>query len=289
MDSQSYRFIYPISTNSDIPADFPKETRESSFGSGVFLPQDDSNWYTRPPQFPARVLLLRDQSISIISHPTSGQAPVEIAFCDLTQLETGNVLLSGWMKFTTRGSVYEITYNTRASHPLERFVASLRGQWLRDGSPCSDTPPVFFGDDLDLKFRNLLHAELSAGEIVLLQYFQPPVKTERKHLLWKRVHWRPGDLLVLTSENRLLWITDDYRRHRELYAAVCRSSPARVFQSCGVESTGTAAQIAISLQDDSTWRIPIRSSTGHAAAFSEALGYQFPRLRTPHASRSASE
>src|SRR5579885_1094861 len=258
MDSRTYRFMYPLLTNADIPSDFPKEVRAQRFETGIFLPQDDSTWFARTPQFPARLLLLGERELNIISHPTSGQAPMTIFWRDLIQLETGIILLSGWVKFATRNGVHELLYNTRASRPLEKFLSSLRQRWLRnEDSRHIEASPVIVGEELDIKFRNLLHFELDPEEKFLVQFFQPPVKVERKYFLFRRITWLPGHLLLLTSGSRLLWSTDDYRHTRERYASISRSAPLRFFENFGLEVLKAQLHLRISFAADNIWYIPV--------------------------------
>ncbi|MFZ0594559.1 MAG: hypothetical protein WAM39_29150 [Bryobacteraceae bacterium] len=202
MDSRSYIFIYPLKTNADIPADFPQDLRSSPFETGVFLPQDDSNWFTRPPRYPARLLLLEDRSLHIVPHPASGHSAVKIKLDELLQLETGHILLLGWMKFTTRGGVQELAYNTRASRPLESFLIELKRRWLGAWPPIHNVQSLICGEGLDIKFRNLLHFELDGDETALIQYFEAPVPIEKKLLFFRRKNWRPGNLVLLTSIKR---------------------------------------------------------------------------------------
>jgi len=275
--------MYPLLTNADIPSDFPKEVREQRFETGIFLPQDDSTWFARTPQFPARLLLLGERELNIISHPTSGQAPVTIFWHDLIQLETGNILLSGWVKFATRNGVHELLYNTRASRPLEKFLSSLRQRWLRnEDSRHIEASPVIVGEELDIKFRNLLHFELDPEEKVVVQFFQPPVKVERKYFAFRRIACLPGHLLLLTSGSRLLWITDDYRRTRELYASISRSAPARIFSKCYLKPLDKQLHLVVSFEADNTWYIPIRAAED-ASTFARMLREQITRLRTSQA------
>lgn len=280
MDSREYRLIYTVHTNSDIPTDFPKEVRHCRFEAGVFIPQDDSNWYTRPPKFPARLLLLQEKSLWIVSHPTSGQPDIDILLADLTQLETGCILLFGWMKFTTSTGVYEIVYNTRASRPLEKFVSLLRERWLgENGSRRVEASLIMLGRELDIKFGNQLHFELNREEKILVQYFQPAMKLEGKLFFVRRVSWLPAHLLVLTSGGRILWITDDYRRSREFYAGINRSAPVRVFESCRLEVLHERLHLVICFVGDNVWCIPVRTAAENASAFAQALQEQLSGLR----------
>jgi hypothetical protein len=142
VDSRSYIFIYPLKGNTDIPADFPRDIRSLTFETGVFMPQGESNWFTRPPKYPARLLLLEGRSLHIIPHPTSEQLPVEIKLDDLLQLETGCVLLLGWIKLTTRIGIQDLVYNTRASRPLEEFLGQLKRRWLENVLPAVPNAPT---------------------------------------------------------------------------------------------------------------------------------------------------
>ena len=102
MDSREYRFIFPVDTPADIPSDFRSSVQSRFFETGIFLPQDDTNWFTRLPEYPARLLLLNDRRLSIVPHPTTGQPTVEMRLDDLIQLETGTILLFGWIDLTHR-------------------------------------------------------------------------------------------------------------------------------------------------------------------------------------------
>jgi len=257
MDSRSYIFIFPLKVNADIPADFQRHIRSLSFEMGVFMPQDDANWFTRPPRYPARLLLLEGRSLYIVPHPTSEQSTVEVKLDDLLQLETGCILLLGWMNFTTRAGVQELIYNTRGSRPLEEFLNVLKRRWLGKIPPLPNTGTLAYGDELDIKFRNSIHFELDREEAVLARYFRAPAPTEKKFLFFRRVTWRPGSLVLWTSRNRIVWITDQYRQRRELYVSIGFSAPSSLFLHCELEEIGNQRHLAISFASGITWRIPV--------------------------------
>ena len=271
MDSRAYVFIYPLRTAADIPDDFPHEVRTRNFETGVFLPQDDSNWFTRPPKYPARLLLLDDQSFQIIPHPTSVQAPVEIKLDELLQLENGSSLLLGWLRFTTTDGVQEIIYNTRASRPLEKFLNHLKRAWCSTPFPIQSIPDEAYGDELDIKFRNSLHFEVDEREIPLVRYFEAPVPFERKFLFFHRVAWRPGNLVLLTSMNRLLWITDERGGRRELYASNSFSVRASSIRGASVEEIDGRRELAISFTHDNSWRVPVGRGAEEISSFLHSL------------------
>lgn len=261
MDSRSYIFIYPLKGNADIPADFQREIPSLTFETGVFMPQDESNWFARPPKFPARLLLLQGRSLHIVPHPTSEQLPVEIKLDDLLQVETGCVLLFGWMKFTTRSGIQDLVYNTRASQPLEKFLSVLKRRWLDAAPPGPNVRTRSYGNELDIKFSYSMRDELDRDESVLVRYFQPAVPLEKKILFFRRVNWRPGNLILLTSRNRIVWITDQYRGRRELYASVSFSAPAALLQNCTAEEAEDRQFIVVSFTSGITWRIPVHEAS----------------------------
>lgn len=150
MDSREYIFIYPINSAADIPEDLRACVKDRSFDRGVFLPQDDTNWFTRPPRYPARLLLLDGRWLHIIPHPNSGQCITELHLEDLVQLEAGTILLLGWIDLTTRISTEHLIYNTRGSRPLESLLATARRRWLGEPSETDSVEPRSFGHQLAL-------------------------------------------------------------------------------------------------------------------------------------------
>ncbi|HEY7307312.1 MAG TPA: hypothetical protein VH601_24525 [Bryobacteraceae bacterium] len=269
MDSRQYIFIYPLKTNTDVPADFPREFRSRPFESGIFLPQDDSNWFTRAP---ARLLLLQERSFFIVPHPSSGLPPVEIKLDDLLQFETGCILLLGWMQFIARSEVHHLIYNTRGSRPLETFLGRLKRRWLENLPRLPKTTTEAYGDQLDIKFRNSVHFELEGEEASLMQYFQAPIRLEKKILLFRREDWRSGNVVFLTSMNRLVWITDQHRRRRELYASISRSVPSWLFENCTIEVNPEGLPHFVMLfRSGLEWRIPIFRALDEFSAFCDRL------------------
>lgn len=257
MDSREYIFIYALKTNSDIPPEYRQSFPDLRFEAGVFLPQDDSQWFTRPPKYPARLLLLRERSIYIVPHPSSDHPPIEIRLDNLIQFESGSALLRGWLRFTTGYSTQEIIYNTRASRPLEEFLVKVKRRWLGDVQQVTATVDRAYGSDLDIKFRNSVYSELDYDELVILQYFQAPVRDDKRFLLFKREHWRPGNVLLVTSKNRLIWITDRCGTRRELYASRSFSVPLQFLRRCSMErDTEEQLWIVFEFGSNLNWRIP---------------------------------
>jgi hypothetical protein len=213
----------------------------------------------------------------IIPHPTSGQDIVELNLADIMQLETGSSLLSGWIHFSTRVSTLKLLYNTRASNQLEELIAIVRRRWL--GAPTAGRPSETraFGQELDIKFSNLLHDALDRSEFVLSQCFSTPLKYQGRFTLFRTNKWRPGNLVGLTSGNRLLWLKDDYRGHWERYAGITLSAPTSLFRGCTVKTAPDHYTLVIDFADEYSWRIEIYHLETDCGGFSKTLNGIVPK------------
>lgn len=120
-------------------------------------------------------------------------------------------------------------------------------------------------------FKNSLHFELHDREIAMVQYFEAPVPLKKRFLFFHRADWRPGNLLLLTSMNRLLWITDQHRGRRELYASVSISAPASYLHCARIEEIDGRQSLAISFSYGNSWRLPVGRRTEDISSFSRSL------------------
>src|SRR5947209_7745934 len=101
-DSREYRFAFEIQSLSEIPANFAIQENPGTFRSGVFLPRDDPDWFGRR-SYPARVLLLYDESVTIAAHSGAREPSTTISLRDLEMIESGHVLLIGWSRLFWSG------------------------------------------------------------------------------------------------------------------------------------------------------------------------------------------
>lgn len=271
MDSRTYIFIFPVNTSADVPVDFRSSLQDRAFERGVFLPQDDTNWFTRPPDFPARLLLLDNRRLSIVPHPTADEPIVDLALDELVQLETGNILLFGWIEFNTRTASYRLIYNTRGSDPVDDFIGTVRRRWLRRPRKIEATRPKVFGQELDIKFRNLLHDSLDPDEAVLLQYFTPVIRHRRRLFVFRRTEYRPGHLIALTSADRILWLTDEHRGRCERYAGIAVSAPASLLVGSVVTSSPDHQDFGINFKGGKPWQFSTHTSRSDCLDFSHCL------------------
>lgn len=271
MDSRAYVFIFPINSRADIPSDFRMAVQDREFEKGIFLPQDDTNWFTRLPKFPARLLLLGEHGLSIVAHPSARQPAIDIALDELVQLETGTILLLGWIQLSTGTATHHLIYNTRASRCLDDFIAAVRRRWLHATGYVRPVPVKVFGQELEIKFSNLLHYSLDRDEDVLLRYFMAPVEFKTRWLIFHRVKSRQGHLVALTSGNRLLWLKDEHRGRRERYAGITVSAPAWLVDGCTVTTDRDRNDFEIQFKSGPPWRFAVYGAASGCVDFSHCL------------------
>ena len=152
-------------------------------------------------------------------------------------------------------------------------MATVRDRWLGKPSPRGTTCSRRFGPEQHIKFRNLLQHELDGNESVLLELFSPPIKYQKRFLGLKRMNWRPGHLVALTSGNRLLWLKDEYRGRWERYAGIAVSVPTSLFQSSKIEASPSHEELIVYFYflSGTSWRISILGDGSDWIGFVDAL------------------
>jgi hypothetical protein len=276
VDSRDYIVAFELRSIGDCPPDFELPPSLAGFDTGLFLPRGDSDWFGRPV-YPARVLLIKDGTLHIVAHPSTREPPLRCAVDQIDSVESGHMLLKGWLRFVGSGFDYTLRYNTRGFPAVFRFLRSfqdklLPGAWPRGRSEANP------GAGLDIKFGNALALELDSREAVLMQVFQPPRDVRSGSWLLPRRHWIAGDLLVLTGR-RLLWITDRERGSHSRYGSIASYAPFDAVQSIGLTSGRGGNVLQVDLKSGAAWRIPIAAESRRdfervAEEFAAALEFQ---------------
>lgn len=259
IDSREYIFAYSIRSRDDLPGDFPVPPAERNFRIGMFLPRDPPDWFERSA-YPPRVVLLSHDSITVLAHPKSSEAPVRIPLTDLTYYETGHFLLIGWLRMVAGASEITLPYNTRSSNPVAAFLRELGRVYLREQEviEASDAQSIIFGSPLDIKFTNALKTVLDIGEHIQARIFNPPVERWRKPWLFRVRVYDPGDLIALTGR-RIVWVTDRLNQRYDRYGTITRTAPASTVAGAQCERTGKNVHLTIRFRWDAKWVIPLRS------------------------------
>jgi hypothetical protein len=107
-----FSFIH-CETNAHIPDDCREEVRTRNLETGVFLPEDDSNRFTRSPKYPARFALAR-RSIVPKSFPI--------------QHRSNRQLRSDWISFSTLKREPFCSNGSQLCSDLRGFSSSHRSQ-----------------------------------------------------------------------------------------------------------------------------------------------------------------
>jgi hypothetical protein len=292
IDSRQYIVAFELRSTHDCPPDFELPAWQAGFDTGLFLPRDDPDWFGRS-SYPPRILLLKGRALHIVSHPSTGEPPRRWELEQISSVESGHMLLKGWLRFIGPGFDCAVRYNTRGFPPVFRFMQRFREQLLRGISGAGPWPAtsghapwlrppeasaVQFGASLDIKFTNALARELDSGEIVVMQVFQPPKEVRSGRWLLPRQRWISGDLLAVTGR-RLLWITDRERGYYSRFGTIASYAPFEAVLSIGLTSGRGGDFLQVDLKSGSAWQFPMASESREgrqriAEAFAAALEIQ---------------
>lgn len=253
IDSRQYIVALELRSTDDCPPDFELPATLAGFDTGLFLPRDDPDWFGRSA-YPPRILLLKGGALHIVTHPSAGEPAHRWTLERISSVESGHMLLRGWLRFTGSGFDFTLRYNTRGFPSVFQFMRRFRSEFLH-GTPCGD-PAVNPRTALDIKFGNALERELDSAETVVTQAFQAPLEIRGRSWLFPRRRRLAGDLLALT-DRRLLWITDRERGFQSRYGTIASYAPLDVVSGVALTSSGGARIIRVDLKGGAAWQIPI--------------------------------
>lgn len=268
-DSRQYIFAYLISSPKDIPADF-RIPQADGLQTGLFLPRDDPDWFGRSA-YPPRILLLFPRMLAVIAHPAAQEREKWIGLNEFVFVESGHILLQGWLRLVEELSETNLQFNTRSRHVIEPFLDSFLCEVLRGTNRFPARDSRWFGQPLNLKFQNAQAGELNAEEHVVLRFFSPALRTTIRHGLFRRQKWIPGDLVAITNQ-RALWITDNCEGRHEPYGTIARSAPLNRLKMLFCDNPDDSAEIRCTFAAEKEWRIviPLEMSADAARFVEEA-------------------
>jgi len=262
-DSRHYIVAFELHSAEDCPLDFALPDSLAGFDAGLFLPRDDPDWFGLS-SYPPRILLLKGGALATVSHPSAGEQTNRWAMAQISAVESGHMLLKGWLRFAGRGFDCTVRYNTRGSLAVCQFMTRFRSEFLR-GAQARDASTVHLrevhpGARLDIKFANALEGELGVAETVQLQVFQPPEELPATRWRFPRHRRAAGDLLALT-DRRLLWITDREKGFCSRYGSIASYAPLDAVSHIALAPDG----LQVDLNGSAAWQVPI------APAYREAV------------------
>ena len=226
----------------------------AGFEAGLFLPRDPPDWFGRS-SYPPRVLLLKDGALHIVPHPATGEPPAQCPLERISAVESGHMLLKGWLRLVGPGFDHTLRYNRREYPPVFYFLRRLRTRLLPGAGPLA-APPVRLGGSLDIKFANALALELDPGETIAVQFFQPPRAAHSRGWWFPRRPSIAGDLLVLACA-RLLWITDRDRGLYARYGSIASYAPLSALRAMELTPAATGHALRIDLRGAPSWPVPV--------------------------------
>jgi hypothetical protein len=269
VDSRQYVITYGIASSEEIPPDFGIPGPLDDFQAGLFVPGDQPDWFGRS-RYPPRVLSLVGPALRIDAHPCAKEPHRRIPLDELVYIESGHILLRGWLRFVARGLDQTVLYSTVYRRTVDRFLRRLRARWMTAEQSVPRRSGLDFRELPDVKFRNALARELDPGELPCNGLFQAPQESAWRRLLRPGKFSTPGDLLALTPR-RLLWITDRDRGTAARYGTIARYAPLRNTLKFAWEARGRGCALRIELAAGHAWHIPMPPEQRAAARWLENL------------------
>jgi hypothetical protein len=233
IDSRQYIVALELRSTDDCPPDFELPATLAGFDTGLFLPRDDPDWFGRSA-YPPRILLLKGGALHIVTHPSAGEPAHRWTLERISSVESGHMLLRGWLRFTGSGFDFTLRYNTRGFPSVFQFMRRFRSEFLH-GTPCGD-PAVNPRTALDIKFGNALERELDSAETVVTQAFQAPLEIRGRSWLFPRRR---------------------KRGFQSRYGTIASYAPLDVVSGVALTSSGGARIIRVDLKGGAAWQIPI--------------------------------
>ncbi len=254
VDSRVYAFVYLIRGSEHLPSDFPVAVDFDRAVSGVFLPQDQSGWFSKS-RYPARILVLLPEVLVVATHPSSDESEIRIRTADILAIESSRILLDGRLTVHTAESSHQWRYNTRDGRHVDEFLLQLRQLTMSEQDGFQKTSRFVFGSPLDFKFAAAESSELDPGERVLVRFFSPPRQLIDKHWFVETHSWQPGDYVGLTSR-RILWITDRSDGRRSVFGTISTYAALRHLSEISLTHREGVCELAVSVGHQD-WRVPI--------------------------------
>jgi len=274
VDSREYRFGFVIGTKQHAPEDFPVPEDWEGFRTALFLPRDDAGWFGRSP-YPPRMVLLSREALEVRGHPHYKEETTRFKLAELDFVETGHILLLGWLRVVAAQSERLLPYNMRSWAAVERFLAHLREEYAPPAPALGFCDSRMCGEPLDLKFKYARARELAPEERVACQLFSPAVRHVGKWGILRHEFWEPADLVLMT-ERRIMWISDRHHGRHQRYGTVTRYAPVQSLTGVACPGQGGSFELCIALGSAASWRIPLPAEMEKEAG---RFGEESDRLR----------
>ena len=269
VDSRQYVITYGIESPKEIPPDFLRQELLEDFQAGLFLPRDQPDWFGRS-RYPPRILSLVGRALWIDAHPSAKEPCRRIALDELVYMESGHMLLRGWLRFVTASFEQTVFYSTVFRRTVGRFLRRLRAAWMAPEPPSTQPSGEEFEETPEVKFRNALAYELDPDETLRGRMFVAPREMTWGFLIHRWKSWAPGDLLLLTPR-RLLWITDRDWGSQARYGTIARYAPLSRIRSVTWDVRKGGGALRIELAAGRRWEIPVPPEHRDAARWFEDL------------------
>jgi hypothetical protein len=256
-DSRQYRFAYEIHSKSDVPSDFPTLPSEDGWLAALFMPGDtDSFW--QPPEYSPQIYLLKGDRLLIYSHPVSREGLFETPLSSLMAVELQKSLLYGVIQFHMASTTGRFRYSTVHQRLFNRFLQSLRLQWLISTELEVPVPAIQKAMQYSsARCLRELTEELDPNECLHEQYCQAAIQVKERSWFFRRSRTTPA-LLIAVTNRRVIAISTGAGERNDQYEMVIRYSSVCGLSSMDIMSGGSDFVILhIRLKNNAVWKFLI--------------------------------
>lgn len=116
---------------------------------------------------------------------------------------------------------------------------------------------VCVGPGLEVRFSCAETDELDLDEQIRARLFSPHRRIGRRRW-WMHESWTPADYVAVTNE-RILWLTDRYRRSRQGGGVIARYCSCSRISRIAIDRSHDVPLLVIGFQGLCAWHIPIHT------------------------------
>jgi hypothetical protein len=256
-DSRQYRFAYELHNKADVPSDFPALLSENDWLAALFMPGDTDTFW-QPPEYSPRIYLLKSDRLLIHSHPASAEDLFEMPLKSLIAVELQKSLLYGIVQFHAATASRHFRYSTVHQWLFNRFLRSLRSQWLGSAEPKRSVIAMqYSGQHSSARCTRELTGELDLNECLHDLHCQPAIRVKERTWFLRRSRTAPALLIALTNR-RVIAISTGAGDRNDPYEMALRYAPAAGLSAVDLASEGSSnAILQIRLKNNVIWRFAI--------------------------------
>ncbi len=179
-----YTHAYLIHRPDRLPTDFPVEADFAKLVCGLFLPPRRHRRFA-VASYPARILLLFPDMVTVVPHPSTGVPPVEVRLSEIVVIEQRRLFPDASITIRAFEAIQEWPYDVHEEGFVGEFLFHLRHLFLANQPAERTLGRGVFGEPLDHKFGCGESDNVDRSEALAARFFSAPSTMIRKRWLFR--------------------------------------------------------------------------------------------------------